>query len=47
VEPSTFGEAPGSLELMAGLAASNIPVYLVKNGMPLEDAFSEHLEMDR
>ncbi len=47
VEPSTFGEAPGSLEVMAGLAASNIPVYLVKNGMAIEDAFSERIGMDR
>lgn len=47
VEPSTFGKAPGSLELMASLAASNIPAYLVKNGVPLEEAFSERVELDR
>lgn len=47
VEPSTFGEAPSSLEVIAGLAASNIPAYLLKNGQPIEEAFSQVIERDR
>jgi uncharacterized protein (DUF58 family) len=47
VEPGTFGDAPGSLDVMADLAASNIPAYLVKNGLPLEEAFSQRMELQR
>jgi len=44
VEPSTFGESPSSLDVMAGLAASNITAYLVKNGQPISEAFSQVIE---
>lgn len=47
VEPSTFGQAPSSLDVVAGLAASNITAYLVKNGQPVEEAFSQGVERDR
>jgi uncharacterized protein (DUF58 family) len=44
VEPSTFGEAPSSLDVMAGLAASNITAYLVKRGQAIAEAFSQGIE---
>ena len=47
LEASTFGDAPSSLETMASLAASNIPAYLVKNGVPLEESFAQRVEVDR
>jgi len=43
LEASTFGDALGSLEVMASLAASNIPAYLIKNGIPLEESFAQRL----
>ncbi len=43
LEASTFGDAPSSLEVMASLAASNIPAYLVKDGMPLQQALAHRL----
>jgi uncharacterized protein (DUF58 family) len=47
VEASTFGEAPSSLEVMASLAASNIPAYLVKKGVPLEESFTQRIGGNR
>ncbi|TKJ30193.1 MAG: DUF58 domain-containing protein [Chloroflexi bacterium B3_Chlor] len=47
LEASTFGDAPSSLETMASLAASNIPAYLVKNGVPLEESFAQRVEVGR
>lgn len=47
LEASTFGEAPSSLEVMASLAAANIPAYLVKNGVPLEESFAQRVEFER
>lgn len=47
LEASTFGDAPSSLEVMASLAASNIPAYLVKNGVPLEESFAPRVEFER
>jgi uncharacterized protein (DUF58 family) len=47
LEASTFGDAPSSLEVMASLAASNIPAYLVKNGVPLEESFAQRVEFER
>jgi len=47
VEPSGFGDAPDSLEVMASLAASGIPAYLVKNEVPLGDSFSQSVELVR
>jgi len=47
LEASTFGDAPSSLEVVASLAASNIPTYLVKNGVPLEDSLAQKLTPDR
>jgi hypothetical protein len=47
LEASTFGDAPSSLEVMASLAASNIPAYLVKNGQTLEESFSQSVGIDR
>jgi len=47
LEASTFGEAPGSLDVMASLAVSGVPTYMVKNGMPLGEAFSQNIEMNR
>lgn len=41
LEASTFADAPSSLEVMASLAASGVPSYLVKNGVPLEDVFAQ------
>ncbi len=47
LEASTFGDAPSSLEVMASLAASNIPAYLMKKGVPLEEPFVQRLGDDR
>jgi uncharacterized protein (DUF58 family) len=47
LEPSTFGEAPSSLEVMASLAASNIPAYLVKKGVPLQESFTQRIGGNR
>lgn len=47
LEASTFGEAPSSLEVIASLAASNIPTYLVKNGVPLQDSLAQRVTSDR
>jgi uncharacterized protein (DUF58 family) len=47
LEASTFGDAPGSLEVMASLAASNIPAYLIKNGVPLEECFAQRVDGGR
>ena len=41
LEASTFADAPSSLEVTASLAASGVPSYLVKNGVPLEDVFAQ------
>ena len=41
LEASTFADAPSSLEVMSSLAASGVPSYLVKNGVPLEDVFAQ------
>jgi uncharacterized protein (DUF58 family) len=46
-EASTFGDAPSSLEVMASLAASNIPAYLIKNGVPLEESFTQRIGGER
>jgi uncharacterized protein (DUF58 family) len=47
LEASSFGDAPGSMEVVAGLAASGIPTHLIKNEVPLADSFSESVEMFR
>ena len=47
LEASTFADAPSSLEVTASLAASGVPSYLVKNGVPLEDAFAQVGEANR
>lgn len=47
LEASTFGAAPGSLDVVASLAASNIPTYLAKNGVRLEDSLSQRVGLDR
>jgi uncharacterized protein (DUF58 family) len=47
LEGSTFGDAPSSLDVMASLAASSIPAYLVKNGVPLEESFTQSVEFER
>ena len=47
LEASTFGDAPNSLQVMASLAAGNIPSYLVKNGLGLEESFSQSVEIGR
>jgi uncharacterized protein (DUF58 family) len=47
LEASTFGAAPGSLDVVASLAASNIATYLVKNGVRLEDSLSQRVGLDR
>ena len=47
LEGSTFGDAPSSLDVMASLAASSIPAYLVKNGVPLEESFAQSVEFER
>ena len=41
VVPSTFGTAPPSEPVLAELALSQIPTYLVRNGEPLEQSLSE------
>jgi uncharacterized protein (DUF58 family) len=41
LEASTFGDAASSLEVVASLAASGVPTYLVKNGLPLGESFSQ------
>ncbi len=41
IEASTFGQAKSSLTLLAELIASDIPVYLVKCGQPLEEALGQ------
>lgn len=43
LEASTFGDALSSLEVMASLAASNVPAYLIKNGVPLEESFAQRI----
>jgi uncharacterized protein (DUF58 family) len=43
LEASTFGDALSSLEVMASLAASNVPAYLIKNGIPLEESFAQRI----
>lgn len=47
LEASTFADAPSSLEVTASLAASGVPSYLVKNGVPLEDVFAQVGEANR
>jgi uncharacterized protein (DUF58 family) len=47
LEANTFGDAERSLEVVASLAASGIPTYLVKNGMPLGDSLSQKSGVDR
>jgi uncharacterized protein (DUF58 family) len=47
LEGSTFGDAPSSLDVVASLAESNIPAYLIKNGVPLEEAFAQRIGSDR
>lgn len=47
LEASTFGDAPGSLEVMASLAAGGVPAYLVKNGLALGESFSPSVEIGR
>jgi hypothetical protein len=47
LEANTFGAAPSSLDVVASLAASNIPTYLVKNGVRLEDSLSQRVGLDR
>ena len=47
LEASTFGDAPSSLEVMASLAVSGIPSYLIKNGVPLEECFAQRIGGDR
>jgi len=47
LEASTFGDAPSSLEVMASLAVSGIPSYLIKNGAPLEECFAQRIGGDR
>lgn len=42
IEPSTFGEAPGSLDVVSTLAAAEILTYLVKNGDSLSESLSYH-----
>ena len=40
LDAKTFGGPPGSGDVIAELAASGIPISLVRNGVPLEDALS-------
>jgi hypothetical protein len=47
LEASSFGDAHSSLEVVASLAASGIPAYLVKNDVPLSDSFSQNVELVR
>ena len=47
LEASTFGDAPDSSEVMASLGASNIPAYLVKEGLPLEECLAQRIGGDR
>lgn len=47
LEASTFGDAASSLEVVASLAASRVPTYLVKNGLPLGESFSQKTGIDR
>jgi uncharacterized protein (DUF58 family) len=47
LEASSFGDAHSSLEVVASLAASGIPAYLVKNEVPLSDSFSQNVELVR
>lgn len=47
LEASTFADAPGSLDVTASLAASGVPSYLVKNGVPLEEVFVQVGEAGR
>jgi len=47
LEASTFGDAASSLEVVASLAASGVPTYLVKNGLPLGESFSQKTGIDR
>jgi uncharacterized protein (DUF58 family) len=47
LEANTFGEAASSLEVVAGLAASGVPTYLVKNGVSLGESFSQKTGIDR
>jgi ABC-type sugar transport system substrate-binding protein len=47
LEASTFGDAASSLEVVASLAASRVPTYLVRNGLPLGESFSQKTGIDR
>lgn len=47
LEANTFGSAPSSLEVMASLAASGIPTYLIKKGTALEESFAQRVEAER
>jgi uncharacterized protein (DUF58 family) len=47
LEASTFGDAASSLDVMASLAVSGVPTYLVKNGQPLDESFSPGVEIKR
>ena len=43
IEPSTFAEAPTSLEIITLLAAGGFPTYLVKRDQPLEEILSQKI----